>query len=240
LLDGSPIVLIATYGNTGKKANGKTGAMVQTYILRSDIGPIEAIRSGGDAAICGECPHRPKKNGTCYVRVDTGPNMVYKAFKRGSAYHDATQCNLNLSRLFAGELIRLGTYGDPAAIPLSVWSALLKAAGGWTGYTHQWKRSDSQGLKAFCMASCDTLEEDREARGMGWRTFTVLIKGAKAVPGGSFLCPASEEAGKKLTCSECLACDGLSSERKASVYIPVHGVAFKQVRFNSLIQIGRV
>jgi hypothetical protein len=35
------------------------------------------------------------------------------------------------------------------------------------------------------------------------------------------LCPASEEAGKKLTCQECLACGG--GNRQGSIYIPAHG-----------------
>ena len=38
LIDGKPIVVIATYSNR----NTKTGAMVQTYILRSDIDPRDA------------------------------------------------------------------------------------------------------------------------------------------------------------------------------------------------------
>jgi hypothetical protein len=36
------------------------------------------------------------------------------------------------------------------------------------------------------------------------------------------LCPASEQAGKKLTCDTCLACDGASGKR-GSIFIPAHG-----------------
>ena len=42
LLDGKPIVAIATYSNR----NTKTGHVVQTYILRSDINPLEASKTG--------------------------------------------------------------------------------------------------------------------------------------------------------------------------------------------------
>ena len=38
LLDGAPIVVIATVTDT----NSKTGAMVQTYIIRSDMPPTDA------------------------------------------------------------------------------------------------------------------------------------------------------------------------------------------------------
>jgi hypothetical protein len=241
LLDGKPIVLIATLG--GRRSNEKTGAMVQTYILRSDIAPIEAMQTGADSSICGQCPHKPSVNGTCYVRIDTGPNMVYRAFKRGKAYADylsPREVGLEL----AGATVRMGSYGDPCAVPVQVWRGLLSACKGHTGYTHQWARPDSQDFRALVMASCDTIEEDTRARALGWRTFTIVTKQAYdarhglPVVAGSFLCPASEEGGRKLTCSECLACDGTSTGRKASVYIPVHGVAFKVQRFNNLITIG--
>jgi hypothetical protein len=242
VLDGKPAVLIATRGNTGKKANSKTGAMIQTYILRSDVNPIEATQQGLDSSICGACPHKPTAHGTCYVRIDTGPNQVYKAFIRGKRYADVT--GQDIGGLFSGELLRLGSYGDPGAVPAQVWRAVLQGVKGWTGYTHQWANPLCQGLRAFCMASCDTVEEDARARAQGWRAFTIVSKSAHApahglpVVAGSFLCPASEEGGRKLTCNECLACDGTGSARKASVYIPVHGVAHKQARFNNLIQIG--
>lgn len=45
MLDGSPIVCIAT-GIEGKASrNGKAGEMVQTWILREDIAPHEAIHT---------------------------------------------------------------------------------------------------------------------------------------------------------------------------------------------------
>lgn len=44
LIDGSPIVGIAVF--PAGKANAKTGAMLQTYILRDDMSPMKAIQSG--------------------------------------------------------------------------------------------------------------------------------------------------------------------------------------------------
>ena len=239
LIDSKPVVLIATRGTKGK-ANKKTGSMIQTYILRADLDPVTASKTGEDLSICGECPHRKASAGSCYVRVDQGPLIVYKAYKRGVYPRlSLTEARENLS----GELVRLGAYGDPAAIPQSVWEIVLSAAKGWTGYTHQWKTAE--GLKVFCMASCDSVAEAVLAQSRGWRTFAVVSKldyatrhGLPVVP-NSFLCPASEEGGRKLTCAECLACGGTSSPNKASVYIPVHGAAFKQERFK-LITIGRV
>jgi hypothetical protein len=53
-IDGKPIVVIATYSNR----NSKTGAVVQTYIEREDINPLEASKTGEDESICGVCPLR--------------------------------------------------------------------------------------------------------------------------------------------------------------------------------------
>lgn len=229
-LDGKPIVLLALSSTT----NRKTGHMVQTYILRADIPPITAMQTGEDTSICGDCLHR--ELGTCYVRIDTGPTMVWKAYRTGKY----PQLRLrDFSRTFARRLVRLGTYGDPAAVPLEIWGRVLKTAGGHTGYTHQWQHKQFAGLKDYCMASCDSIREKRWAEYLGWRTFTVIPNLESQKPHNSFLCPASEEAGKKLTCDQCLACGGLSSIHTAHVYIPVHGLQYKRERFNNLIQIGR-
>lgn len=236
-LDGKPIALLVTRGYAPNK---KTGALIQTYIIRSDRDPVTVLRQGKDKSICGDCIHSSKANGgqgTCYVRVDTGTMQVYRAYKRKRYPAINT---IESAWQVSGELVRLGTYGDPSAVPQYVWEAFLRDVAGVTGYTHGWKRPQAQYLKQYCMASCDTLPDTGLAQRAGWRTFTVLPTEYTDKPAHSFLCPASEEAGKRLTCAECMACGGLSSPNKASVYIPVHGVAFKQKRFTeNLIQIGR-
>jgi len=58
LLDGQPIVVIATYSNR----NRKTGHVVQTYILLRDINPLEASKTGADYSICGDCIMRGTPN----------------------------------------------------------------------------------------------------------------------------------------------------------------------------------
>ena len=47
--DGMPIVMIATR----ETANNKTGDMWQTWIMRSDIEPHTAVKSGDDFSVCG-------------------------------------------------------------------------------------------------------------------------------------------------------------------------------------------
>jgi hypothetical protein len=78
LLDGAPIVVIANYS----KSNRKTGGVVQTYILRADMNPLEASKTGADFSICGDCKHKgtpttdkTRKTAlkrTCYVILGQG------------------------------------------------------------------------------------------------------------------------------------------------------------------------
>lgn len=231
LLDGAPIVVIATGFKAGS-TNRKTGEMIQTYILRSDVEPTDAIRLGDDDAICGDCPHRGRiietdkgfKNvgRTCYVNVGQGPLAVFRTYKAGK--YPAAPFQLPVT----GRMVRLGTYGDPAAVPGDVWVNLLDGAAGHTGYTHQWRnpslsREHLASLRGLCMASADTAEEADHAHAMGWRTFRVSLNPTlDPIRKGEVLCPASAEAGKKLTCAECRACDGANG-RRGSIYIPAHG-----------------
>jgi hypothetical protein len=216
LLTGKPIVVIAI-GFNNKSKNTKTGGMIQTYILCADMNPMEAL-NGADAAICGGCIHR--KNPltgvrTCYVRIDTGPNNVYKAWKRG-IYPALTDW-----RVFTNRPVRLGTYGDPAAVPLYVWQNISAYAGMTTGYTHQWRSKKFAALAAFCQASAETAEDVVRANAKGFGTFRVLPI-LESVPESSMHCPASKEQGYKTTCVECGACDGFS---KRNVAIFAHGAS---------------
>ena len=63
--DGTPIVLILTGLSplaSEQSGNRKTGAMVQSYILRQDMSPIVAVMSAADRAVCGDCSLRPAAN----------------------------------------------------------------------------------------------------------------------------------------------------------------------------------
>jgi len=215
LLDGAPIVVIAT-GFKVKSENTKTGAMIQTYILRSDMPPTVAVKTGADASICGNCALRGNGDGSgrrCYVTVGKGPQAVYRAFARGKYPSVWSQHNFN------GRKVRLGAYGDPAAVPIEIWKTVTYAATGWTGYTHQWRTTPA--LQPYVMASADSPEDALQAQMRGWRTFRVVLPGAVERLENEGRCPASAEAGKKLTCSICMACSG--GKRRGSIVIQAHG-----------------
>ena len=218
-IDGADVIGVAVFASR----NTKTGNMVQTYILRADTAPAEASRLGLDASICGACTHRGEhdKDGlliagtrTCYVVLGQGPTGVWKGLQAGQYPAHAGK------GLFVGRFVRLGTYGDPAAIPFEVWQGLLEGTTGHNGYTHQWRDCDSR-FASLCMASADTALDREHAKALGYRTFRVRPDLQKLK--GEFVCPASEEAGKKLTCVQCKACGGTSSKARADVAITLHG-----------------
>ena len=218
-IDGAPIVAIATL----KSANGKTGDMVQTWILREDISPLDAIASGQDKSICGNCAHRGRKGKkrTCYVQADKAPSSIWNAFHRGQ-YIDLSNDTELIAYLVAGRIVRMGAYGDPAMVPVKRWRALLAAAAGRTGYTHAWRRVWAQALRPYVMASVDNQSELDLARSMGWRTFRVRTE-TEPLQANEFACPASPEGGNKKQCITCKACDGADRPGKASAAIIVHG-----------------
>lgn len=220
MLDGAPIVVIAT----DSSKNVKTGGMVQTWIMRTDVAPHDALKTGQDASVCGDCPHRPLNGGACYVTVFQAPLSVYRAFHRGSyaAYQPGQ---------YAGRMVRVGSYGDPAAVPFHVWDSFTAGAAGVTGYTHQWRNADPR-LAAVTMASCDKPAERAEAKAKGFRTFRIMLE-TETREKGEISCPASAEAGHKLTCDQCGACNGNRTERRGDVAIIVHGAAGKVNRFKA-------
>lgn len=217
-LDGAPIIGVAVL----RSANAKTGDMVQTFILRADQSPLTAIDSGADASICGDCVHRGAdgRARTCYVDVGKSVQSVYAAWTRG-AYPLLPPAQG--ARMLAGRAVRLGAYGDPAAIPARHWRALLRYAAGRTGYTHQWRQARVQGLRELVMASADSAQERDTARAMGWRTFRVRTAD-ESLGAREFACPASPEGGNRRQCVTCQACDGAArGPAQASVAIIVHG-----------------
>jgi len=230
-IDGQRIVAIA---NVAKSRNTKTGSMLQTYILRPDINPLEANKTGEDFSICGNCPHRGEatndparktaKNRSCYVNLGQGVLITYKAYKAGKypaiTGHDA------IASLGAGRMVRIGTYGDGAAVPSYIWESLISQAAGHTAYSHQ---SGENGAAYgdfdpnIYMQSADTESEALAAWRAGRRTFRVIDKIDAMIAGKEILCPASEEAGRKTQCIDCGLCGGNSTKSPKSIAIVAHG-----------------
>lgn len=226
LIDGAPILAVAT----ARSSNRKTGDVVSTWILRADIDPVRAIRSGKDAAICGACPHRGTvdpdtgRHGhrrSCYVLPFQAPLSIYRAVKR---HRQRVATADTIAAVGSGRIVRLGSYGDPAAVPVEVWRTLLSRSLGHVGYTHQWRSPAAAPLRRLCMASVDTDAEREEAQRAGWRTFRVLPVGAplptRNVATSEVRCIATIS---DTTCETCRLCDGQSLRPRPSVAILAHG-----------------
>ncbi len=237
LFDGSPIVVWAQ-SNSG---NIKTGDMVQTFIQADglhadnagkDCDPLTMSRDGSDASYCGSCIHRgtPNNNAkgqatdrTCYVTLAHAPLGKHKAYIKGKypeAFgHDA------IAAIGKGRMVRLGTFGDPAAVPNYIWESLLSESVGHTAYTH----GSVNPMPESIMTSADSPVQAREAWERGERTFRVISSLDSVIKGKEILCPASEEAGRKVTCISCKLCAGAKVKGK-SIAIVAHGTSKRKFK----------
>lgn len=215
-IDGAPIVVVAIWSST----NRKTGDMLQTYILRSDIDPLTANKYGEDFSICGNCALRgtptldPDKKQAeeraCYVVLGQGPTVVWNGLQRG-IYPDYTN-RQQRRELGRGRMVRIGTYGDGAAAPRYVWDDLLFESEGHNAYSH------NGGDPWVYMQSVDTLDAARSAWSSGFRTFRLVKDVADIVRSEEILCPSS----RGVQCVDCRLCGGTQVKAK-SIAIVVHG-----------------
>lgn len=206
-IDGKPIAVVINKIDDDS-ANDKTGALVQSFIFRTDIEPHTALKTGDDESVCGDCPHRPflvKKfkdgRAPCYVRVYQSVLSVARAHARGR-YVKVTP--KQAAKILKDRLLRLGTYGNPSAAPVGVWWEVTRLVRGTTGYDHGWKTikpRERAKWQQMVMASVDSEDEQREAEALGWRTFRVALNAHRLDTEGP--CPASREAGYKTTCDKC-------------------------------------
>ncbi len=201
-------------------ANTKTGPMAQLFIVPQDEAPHHAQASGLDQAVCGDCPFRPllakQTPGikSCYVRTFQGPRSTWQSNKSSPV-----QLALACKRLACGASLRLGAYGDPAAIPHEVIRQLSSAVDmRITGYTHQWRHAAHAWLKSYVMASCDAPTDYARAKAEGWRTFRVLQKRQLPVLAKrEIICPSD-----KVQCIDCGLCDGNQYAKDTRKDIAIH------------------
>ncbi len=222
-IDDAPIVVLMS-GLKEASTNEKTGDMLQTFILRQDVSPVEAIQNGSDESICGTCRHRGTMgNRTCYVNVGKSVSAVWRSWSAGRV-----RPVQNLATIAAGRRVRLGTYGDPGAVPVHVWQTLLQSAVRHTGYSHLWQTLPLE-YQSIVVASVDTETEYQHAKFAGWRTFRVKAEGSVTLP-REISCPASEEAGKRTTCSTCTLCNGATpNDTRKDIVINAHGAIGRRV-----------
>ena len=215
----SPTIVAAITGTKRKSSNVKLGDMLALSILVNGVSPMEALRQGLDRIICGQCGHSSKANGgagTCYVRVEQMPTAVWKSVK------DQPIPDIVPSDTRPGKAIRLGSYGDPGFLPLSLleaWTIGRK----FTGYTHQW-RTLPQAYAQYLMASCETPDDVRQANERGWRAYRTIEHIDSPISSSELMCVNLTH---KIQCADCRLCSGSSIGAK-SIVIPLHGGRFNR------------
>lgn len=232
-LDGTTPLMVLLVPDSG---NVKTGPMWQTYIIRSDVKPLDAIKARETQATCGTCP---LQQAGCCAERSKGLISIGN-FMTGKGYPEITLALAAAEIDASNAALRIGAYGDPAAVPTHVWAVLAHASKGkYTGYTHQW-RACAPELRAFVMASCDTAEDADDAQALGWRTFRIrqvsandtgAVEPARA---NEIVCPASQER-DLTTCNACRMCDGLGkSATRRNVAIIDHSTRALAIRRRTL------
>ena len=212
-------VIIATGFETPSE-NAKTGPMVQIYILVRSENPLQAVKSGRDRLVCGNCPLRGElgiERG-CYVNLGQSPLAVWDCYQRGN------YPQLPSVSLFAGYRVRFGAYGDPTHLPFTLAKSIAETCDGWTGYTHQWRKPSFQPWKSLIMASVETEADKALAESLGWSTFQVIPKNSPK-PSTGIECLSDSHG---IQCHDCLKCNGTRTTPK-SIWIEAHGSGAKYV-----------
>lgn len=206
---------------TQSSSNKKTGKVDTLWILPAKEEPHAATKSGGDASICGDCPHRRDHGalGDCYVLPFQAPLSIFRSLKRSGFVQTL------LGRFKAkGKTLRLGGYGDPAMLPEGLVASLVDQYKSHLGYTHQWERKWAAWTRRFCMASVDSVEQAKKAWSKGWRTFRVSYDGVMAA--NEILCPSVTHG---VQCADCTLCNGATDgDKRKNIVILAHGA--KSVR----------
>jgi len=167
-------------GVSAALGQSKTGP--QVYVIREDVNPAEAVKTGQSSSVCNLCPLQPalvkaakeaaKRAGmpvpelpVCYVTSHYGPRMVWATWRNGG-YPKATVGQFK--RLFRGRKVRLGAYGNFSNVALAIVRAIAKASAGWTLYEHNWRLERVQPMRALAIASVSTFMR------MAWIKITLI------------------------------------------------------------------
>ena len=212
LLSIDPIadVMVTATGGKRPSANIKTGPMIQVQAAPVSVNPVEAYKTGADVSVCFDCPVKK----FCYVNKGHAPLATWKVAREQTPIDAPT-----FDKWAGNRSARLGSWGDPAAMPINVLETVL-ANRSHTGYSHQWDKPEYQYLAPIVMASVETIEQREQAVSMGWRTFRIIAPGAP-LDTGEIVCP-NYTSGGAVQCADCMLCSG-ADNAAADIVIPVHG-----------------
>ena len=228
------VLTVISQGRTSnKKIATSQEKIVQTYHFSRE--QFEEAQSkttmreffSHDGAVCMDCPFAVS-NGAKLSACYTHKLMQYSGFlsqlrsigKQFNEFWKIPMLNdaiyLSIVDMCQDKYVRFGTYGEPSLMPVVLVDAMSKVAKSWTGYTHQWRKTDV--FAPYFMASVHSAEEATIASLIGYRSFVV----ASETHSQFIHCPASEEMGFKSNCSKCGLCSGTMGKGFKSVVILEH------------------
>ncbi|MBF86295.1 MAG: hypothetical protein CL489_17715 [Acidobacteria bacterium] len=207
---GNPINVFLTESST----NTKTGNIPQVNFL-PEVKPTDALKTGQDADVCGNCPLRPflfnpeTHDAPCYVLCGFAPNAIHRA--KNKPLND-------YSKLY--DVIRIGAYGDGASCEKQALIKIVKLAKKVLNYTHAWSIKKFNFLKAFSMASVHSIEEKIKANSLGFRTFRTIKFACSKLEANEIVCPNFVD--NSIQCKTCKLCCGNQIKAKIDIVIPSH------------------
>ena len=209
-------------GLTSRSKNKKTGDMIGVSILPLAEKPSDSIKHKADGPQCGSCALAAGTEGpwSCYVNP-VSLNAVWTATvkKKVSKLVDKF-LDINLTP------IRLGTYGDPALLPLKLLRKIIGNKGRkWTGYTHQWETCSPE-YSQYLMASIDHTNSKEKAIKKGYRTYRILSE-LDVLDSDEIMCPYPA-----VQCAECKLCSGNGVQAK-NIAVRVSGPKSKVSQYGS-------
>ncbi len=208
------------------------GMIMQTYHF--SLSQVVDLDFTQDKDNCRDCPmsynQNGGKSGKCYTHTFQHRmglmsmlrrlNKLYLLGKIVKLDKDAFNLYLLQSRAARPTLLRLGSYGEAALLPLNIVGKLVRCAEIWTAYSHLWTKPEYKGYSKYFMASTHGYFETLVANSLGFRAF----ESAKTQDVTKMaMCPAAKEfSGNKKTCIECGACNGTHKQKTNNIFIKTH------------------
>ena len=183
------------------------------------------------------------KTGGCYAwdlyymrimgdKIETGLQTVKGVKKK---FHIRSLSEALKKRAAVCKVVRHRVAGDIIGdVKNTVADCITIAKEGLTniGYTHAWREEESQPLKEYFRASCQTMEEVKEARQNGWAAtviFTESIgKGKQIIDGQTVVMCPIDDYKKSVTCNSCRLCRVDDKTKDITVGFKIHGNGAKK------------
>lgn len=100
------------------------------------------------------------------------------------------------------------------------------------GYTHAWREEQVQPLKEYFRASCQSMEEVKEARAKGWSATVIFDdtvgRGKQSLEGETVVMCPIDDYKKNVTCNSCRLCRIDNKTKDITVGFKLHGNGAKK------------